>query len=47
MLDELILLCKGDFCCKVQVCDGSWEQGFRRHAQDMGQSLLKQYNHTV
>jgi len=47
ILDGLILLCKGDFCCKVCPCDVFWRRHFRRCAQDMGQSLLKQYDHTV
>jgi len=47
ILDGLILLCKGDFCCKVRLCDGFLRRHFRRRAQDMGQSLLKQYYRTV
>jgi len=47
ILDGLILLCKGDFCCEVHLCDGFWRRHFRQHAQDMGQSLLKQYDRTV
>ena len=47
ILDGLILLRKGDFCCEAQVCDGFWRWHFRQRAQDMGQSLLKQYGCTV
>ena len=47
ILDGLILLRKGDFCCEVHLCDGFWRRHFRRCTQDMGQSLLKQYDRTV
>jgi len=47
ILDGLILLRKSDFCCEVCLCDGFWRRHFRRRVQDMGQSLLKQYDRTV
>ena len=47
IVDGLILLRKGDFCCEVRLCNGFWRWHFRRRMQDMGLSLLKQYDHTV
>jgi len=47
ILDGQVLLRKGDFCCEVRLCDGFWRWHFRRCAQDMGQSLLKQYKRRI
>ena len=47
ILDGLILLHKGDFCCEVRLCNGFWRWHFRQHVQDMWQSLLKQYDHIL
>ena len=46
ILDGLILLRKGDFCCEGHHCDG-FGGGILSGAQDMEQFLLKRCDCTV